>query len=270
MSSQADRELNFIIDLIKNNYGINLTEKRPLIIARLNNYLQENSYSCLGEFNEYLVQDKSGSAINELLNRLTTNHTYFMREAEHFHFFSKVVLPYINQSSRDKDMRIWSAGCSSGEEAYTLAILIDEYLDSEKDVWDRKILATDISERILKKAILGVFESDHLKDIPLHWKSKYFKQYSYNQYTILDSIKSQIIFRRFNLIANEYPFKKKFHTIFCRNVMIYFDMDTKRKLVQNLYNTLDYGGYLFIGHSESLSQLNSKFKYIMPAVYRKE
>ncbi|MHB8064854.1 MAG: CheR family methyltransferase, partial [Ruminiclostridium sp.] len=169
-----------------------------------------------------------------------------------------------------KDIGIWSAGCSSGEEPYTLAMIIDEFFGIESRNWDTKILATDISSKVLDMAIHGIYENDRIASLPPQWKMNYFKKLDDDKFILIDKIRNEIIFRKFNLMDKIFPFKKKFHVIFCRNVMIYFDNKTKMELIEKFYNLTEPGGYLFIGHSESLGQDNINYKYVIPSVYRKE
>jgi chemotaxis protein methyltransferase CheR len=171
---------------------------------------------------------------------------------------------------QNRDIGIWSAGCSTGEEPYTIAMIIDEFFADDKKWWDTRILATDISGKVLEKAGLGIYSSESLSYVPVRWRNKYFRKHGENTYIIDDRIKKEIIFRKFNLMEDIYPLRRKFHVIFCRNVMIYFDKITKDRLVEKFYNFTEPGGYLFIGHSESLNRNESGYKYIMPAVYRKE
>ena len=206
----------------------------------------------------------------EITLQVSTNHTYFMREEEHFRYFRGVVLPELTGRVRDKDLRIWSAGCSSGEEAYTLAMIIDEFFGKEKLFWDTKILATDISSRVLEEAKKGVYSNDELAVLPSSWRLSYFTAFDKESSIISDRIKNEVIFRRFNLMEKSFPFRKKFHVVFCRNVMIYFDAETKRKLINKFYEITEPGGYLFIGHSESINRNETGYKYVMPALYRKE
>lgn len=148
-------------------------------------------------------------------------------------------------------------------------MLIDEFLGEDKKEWDTKILATDISDQVLQTAKKGVYSKESIEVLPSHWKLNYLTKYDQQTYSIKDKIKKELIYRKFNLM-DRFPFKRKFHTIFCRNVMIYFDHETKNRLVNKLYDHLEIGGYLFIGHSESLHRGSTKLNYIMPAVYRKE
>jgi chemotaxis protein methyltransferase CheR len=268
----SDEEFYKLSDYIKRNYGINLTEKKKaLVLGRLQNILRQKKLDSFSEYYHYIVSDKTGEAVTTLVNKITTNHTFFMREPEHFECFRTTVLPYWTSSLiASKDLRIWSAGCSSGEEPYTLAMIISDFFGPDKPSWDTKILATDISMEVINTAKSGMYSNDRLDSLPESWRKKYFKKLGEEKSAVSDCIKNEIIFRLFNLMSPVFPFKKKFHAIFCRNVMIYFDADTKRELVNKFYEFTEPGGYLFIGHSESLNREETMYKYIMPAVYRKE
>lgn len=271
MIAITEKEFERLSGYIKNQYGINLKdEKRTLVMGRLYNELVKNGFTNYTDYIEYIIADKSGNALNTLVNKITTNHTYFMREVRHFNFFRDEVMPYLLQTVKDKDLRIWSAGCSSGEEPYTLAMIIDEILGKNKMWWDTKILATDISSKVLETAVNGCYNKEQVEKISPQWKLNYFQMVNDDKLQVVDRIKKEIIFRRLNLMDDAFPFKKKFHVIFCRNVMIYFDMETKRRLINKFYDLLEYGGYLFIGHSETIERGTTDFRYIIPAVYRKD
>ncbi len=271
MITITNKEFQQLAAYIKANYGINLKEeKKALITGRLYNVLMQNDFRSFSEYFQYIVADKTGTAVEILINKITTNHTFFMREADHFSYFNNTVLPNITRNRKDRDLRIWSAGCSSGEEAYTLAMIVDEFLGKEKRLWDSKVLATDISSKVLEIAKKGIYSNDGIVSIPASWKLNYFKKIDEEKSVLNDSIKNEVIFRKFNLMDKTFPFRRKFDVIFCRNVMIYFDEETKCELVDKFYDLMEYGGYLFIGHSESLNREVTRFKYIMPAVYRKE
>ncbi len=266
-----ESELIKLASFIKSYYGVNLFEKRLLIQGRLQTILTQRNFKNFSEYYNYLTDDKTGKAVGELLNRVTTNYTFFMREPEHFDFFKNSVLPYLsNKYKNEKNMRIWSAGCSSGEEAYTLAMIISDYFGMNKENWDTKLLATDISSEVLNTAIEGIYNNTGIENISDMWKKKYFKNYDKTKSEVVKSIKNEVIFRKFNLMNADFPFKRKFHVIFCRNVMIYFDNKTKESLINKFYDWTEDGGYLFIGHSESISFSNTGYKYIMPSIYRKE
>jgi len=270
MITITEKEFKLLAEYIQVNYGIQLkSEKQALLIGRLHNVLIEMGFSSFTQYYQYLVTDKNGDAVTILLDKITTNHTFFMREAEHFYFFRDYVLPQLARTIRDRDLRVWCAASSTGEEPYTLAMIINEFTDKVKLNWDTKILATDIASNVLELAKQGIYSNEKLAPLPKYWKLKYFKKYDNENSIINEQLKDEVIYRRFNLMENVFPFKKKFHVIFCRNVMIYFDNHTKDVLVQKLYDMLENGGYLFIGHSESLNRETSPFKYISPAVYRK-
>ena len=271
MIAITEKEFKQLAEYIKMNYGIHLKkEKMTLVIGRLHHVLQERGFTNFTDYYNYVIADKTGQAVITLIDKITTNHTFFMREADHFYYFKDKVLPFLMQSVKDKDLRIWCAACSSGEEAYTLAMIMDEFFGQEKLFWDTKVLATDISEKVLDAARQGIYSQERIAPLPARWKANYFRKLDQESFEVVDRIKKEVIYRKFNLMEAVFPFKKKFHAIFCRNVMIYFSKQTKEELIRKFYNHLEYGGYLFIGHSESLNRETSGFKYIMPAVYRKE
>ncbi|HOQ14145.1 MAG TPA: protein-glutamate O-methyltransferase CheR [Bacillota bacterium] len=271
MITITNEEFKQLASFIEANYGIHLKEeKKSLVLARLNTILLQNNFKSFTEYYNYIVNDKTGVAAAKLMNKITTNHTYFMREPEHFMFFRDVVLPKLKKTVTDHDLRIWSAGCSSGEEAYTLAMIIDEFFGSEKYLWDTRILATDISDNALEKARAGIYSKNNVDSLPLHWRKKYFKNVDESSYAISDKIKNEVIFRKFNLMNEFFNFKRKFHVIFCRNVMIYFDIDTKFNLLDKFYDATVNGGYLFVGHSETFNREMIRYKYLKPAIYIKE
>lgn len=270
MITITDQEFKQISQFIKSHYGIHLKEeKRALVIGRLHQVLIKHGLNNFTDYFSYLVSDQTGEAIATLVDKLTTNHTFFMREVEHFYYFRDVVLPFLTQTIKDRDLRIWSAACSTGEESYTLAMLLDEYLGTEKSMWDSKVLATDISNTVLDVAKKGIYSNDKIGPLPTNWKMQYFHNYSADQSILNDRIRNQVIYRKYNLMDTTIPFRRKFHVIFCRNVMIYFDNQTKDELIDRLYDMTEYGGYLFVGQSESLNRDTTRFKYVMPAVYRK-
>jgi chemotaxis protein methyltransferase CheR len=271
MVTITEKEFWKLSEFIKSNYGINLKEeKKSLVMGRLYNVLIQRNCKNFSDYYDYVVADKTGVAATKLIEKITTNHTFFMREADHFYYLKSAVLSHMLNTIRDKDLRIWSAGCSTGEEPYTLAMMLDDFLGKEKLLWDSKILATDISDKVLDIAQKGIYDNEKINALPLQWRLSYFKKYDTEKSIIVDRIRNEVIYRKFNLMEEVFPFKRKFHIIFCRNVMIYFDNKTRDELVNKYYRHLEHGGYLFIGHSESLNRGTTQFRYIMPAVYRKE
>ncbi len=259
-----------LADFIESNYGIHMKEqKKTLLISRLHKILEEMGFDSFTQYFEFLIHDKSGKAVSAFVDKITTNHTYFMREAEHFSYLQDTVLPEIVPKIKGNDLRVWCAASSTGEEPYTLAMIIDEYFGERKCLWDTKILATDISSAVLETAKKGIYKNDAIDSLSKMRKLQYFKKIDTDNSIVIDRIRNEVIYRKFNLMEPEFPFKKKFHVIFCRNVMIYFDAPTKDRLVEKLYDCLEDGGYLFIGHSESINKISTRFKYIRPAVYKK-
>lgn len=262
-----DEEFSFIVTLMKGTYGVDLSKKRPLIEGRLANHVTSMGFKTYMEYFKF-AQEHKDELVN-IVDKLTTNHTYFMRENDHFELFERTILPWIDNSLHTKDFRIWSAACSSGQEPYTLAMITQNYLGARTSEYDSTILASDISSKVLNIAKAGAYKKEELKDVPPAWIKKYFKEKDANTYQANDFIRSKIAYRYINLLE-PFNFKKPFQCIFCRNVMIYFDTPTKNDLIAKFYDFLVPGGYLVIGHSESLSSCTHKFKYIMPSVYRKE
>lgn len=193
-----------------------------------------------------------------------------MREADHFDYLRDTVLPYIsNQYSSQKDFRLWCCASSSGEEPVTLQMLAQDHFGKSGEKWDTQILATDISTNVLDKAVYGRYSTEGVNTLPKQWQTEFFKKVDHQFSETLPVIRQNIIYRKFNLM-DPIPFTKKFQVIFCRNVMIYFDADVRETVVKKLYDATEPGGYLFIGHSESLNNTNSAYKYVRPAIYRKE
>lgn len=253
---------------MSNHYGINLEQQLQLVETRLDPVIRTRGFKNYTEYIDYVEKDKTGEEAKILVTRLTTNYTYFMREVEHYKFLQSTILPDLKNKLTKKDLRIWSAGCSSGEEAYTTVMVMDEFFGSSGREWDKRILATDISPQVLQTAAEGVYTEDRLQKLNPAWKQKYFTPHGRNSYLIHPSIQKEVIFRNFNLM-DRFTFPNKFHVIFCRNVMIYFNTNTCNDLIKRFYNHLEVGGYLFVGLSERIDESVSGFKYVQPSIYRK-
>ena len=269
----TDEEFILIRDLIYKNIGINLTEeKRSLVNGRLQKILRKLNFKTFKEYYQFLINDKSGEALSELANVISTNHTFFGREIDHFEYFVDIVLPEIEaraKKTNNFDIRVWSAGCSSGEEPYTLVMLMMEYFGKEYNKWKVGVLATDISLTVLERAKKGIYPDERVQPLPDIFKKKYFKHLPTGEWEVIDALKREVTFRRFNLMNEKFPFKSPFDVIFCRNVMIYFDEPTRERLVDKFYQFTAPNGYLFIGHSETLNRTKTKYVYLKPAVYKK-
>lgn len=265
----TNQEYERIVDYMKRKAGINLTDKKVLIQGRLDNYLQRNGYRSCNEFMDLVEKFPKGAEAEYLMNALTTNHTYFWREYEQFLYLKQVVLPKLRErEEHTKDLRIWCAASSSGEEPYTLAMVCMDFFGLEHPNWDTTILATDIDTNVLEKAVRGIYAKDSVEQLPHQYVRRFFKQINDNQYQVKEELKKEVLFRQFNLM-NPLPFKKPLHVVFIRNVMIYFDEATKEELLEHIYDKMEPGGYLFIGSTESITQCHGKFRYIQPSIYRK-
>lgn len=270
MVTITEKEFTQLAEYIKSNYGIQLkSEKKVFVTGRLQNVLMQMGFLSFTDYYQYLISDQSGEAVTVLLDKITTNHTFFMREAEHFYYFRDEILPRISKTIRNDDLRVWCAASSTGEEPYTIAIIINEFTKTGKLNWDKKILATDIANNVLDIAKSGIYSNDKVASLPKYWLMTYFEKYDCNNMIIKKELRNEVIFRRFNLMDSIFPFKKKFHVIFCRNVMIYFDSHTKDILVKKFADLLEPGGYLLIGHSESINKDMCSLKYVCPSVYQK-
>lgn len=266
-----DEEFYNFSSFVFDHFGINLTEaKRGLVSGRLHSVLKKHGFKSFGEFFDKMKADKDGLLLSELINRISTNFTYFYRESDHFLLLKDRILPDFSKTIGNKDLRIWCAGCSSGEEPYTLIMLLLDFFKLEYSQWKAGVLATDISEDMLIFARKGVYPFDRMKMLPKEWVRRYFKKVGAQDYRVVDDIQREVSFRRFNLMNKTYPFRSKFHVIFCRNVMIYFDQPTKEQLVKRFVEQLVPGGYLFIGHSETIGRNHPLLDYIGPSVYRRK
>ena len=269
----SDREFTYITKLLFDRFGIFLgDQKRVLVAGRLSKRLRELNLHDYTEYIEYLTADKTGAELTELINRITTNHTFFFRERDHFDFLEKTILPSLDSGKTgipEKPLRIWSAGCASGEEVYSISMLLREYYGPRFAAVDSGLLATDISLAALKEAEAGEYNVGKMRELPASYRNTYFLRKDESVYAIRDEIRKMVMFKRLNLMADTYPMKGLFDAIFCRNVMIYFNQVSREKVVNALYRFVKPGGYLFIGHSESLNRETCPFSYVKPAVYRK-
>jgi chemotaxis protein methyltransferase CheR len=275
----SDREFKLISELVYEKFGINLSDKKKALVSgRLNKLIKKLGFTNFSDYYEAVINDNSGNSLLYMIDKISTNHSFFFRESDHFDFLKAVVLPEIFKELREKNLyalRIWSAGCAAGEEAYSISMIMDEFFSFERMKWDIGILATDISLSALKQAEEGLYQQEKIKMVPKHFIKKYLNRLKtdhsedLNLYSVNPKIKEMVLFKRLNLMRESYPFKGKFHIIFCRNVMIYFDQETRRELIARLHRYMHEGAYLFIGHSESLGRDNSLYQYIQPAVYRK-
>jgi len=267
----TDKDFNFIRKLIAENAGININQgKRELVYARLSKRLRALE---LKTFRQYCKRIEEGDNL-ELVNcidAITTNVTYFFRENHHFEFLSDVILPsFISDSpqSRKRRLRVWSAGCSTGEEAYSIEIILRQF--KEIDNWDTKILATDLSTNVLNIAREGIYRRSQVENVTKENLKKWFRQNAQdkNLIKVTRDLKRRIYYKHLNL-NQPWKIKGPIDIIFCRNVVIYFDKDTQKRLFDRFADILSENGFLIIGHSETMFGISDRFKLVSRTIYKK-
>lgn len=262
----SDRDFQYISDLVYGYTGINLHEgKRELVRTRLCRRLRELGMDTFAEYCAHLAKSSSAGEVSILIDTVSTNLTSFFREDSHFEFLRRKLPEMFRQIvSR---FRIWSTACSTGEEAYSLAIVLAEALATHPRL-DAKILATDISGQVLRHAEAGVYPKERVNSVPPNLRVKYFQILQDDRYEVAPALRHLVSFRKLN-VTGIWPFQGPFDIVFCRNMMIYFDKGTQAKLIQRFHDILRPGGYLFVGHSESLVSVSHSFKYVEPTIYQK-
>lgn len=261
-------QFNKISGLVYRASGIDLRAgKQELVKSRLARRLHALGVKDFEQYLGYIERDQSGQELVNMIESLTTNKTHFFRESAHFDYLRQQILPGLKAAPR---IRIWSAGCSSGEEAYSIAILLRETL-RDIDRRDVRILATDLSTEILARAREGLYKAETLGEMPATLLRKHFtreESQSTPAYRVNHNLKAMVWLARLNLME-AWPMKGAFDLIFCRNVMIYFDKPTQQALVGRFWKLLSPGGHLFVGHAESLIAAAHGFRYVQPAIYVK-
>jgi chemotaxis protein methyltransferase CheR len=258
----APGEFDQIRKLAHRTFGLDLKPgKEELVSARLRILVIKAGARSFEEYYRLVVRDSTGRSLAAMIDALATNHTSFLREPDHFEFLRRTVLPQVSDAGC---VELWCAACSTGEEVWTLACILSGALPQNRI----QIAASDISNKALSFASRGVYPADRCREIPAEWRTRYFEAEKGVGFRVSEKIRRLVSFRRLNLIDN-FAWPQRFPIIFCRNVMIYFDRATQEKLVSRLADCLAPGGYLFVGHAESLSQVSHLLEYVQPAVYRK-
>lgn len=270
----TNSEFNRLSSFILNNYGIKLPiAKKTMLEGRLQKRLRALNISSFREYCEYVFSPEGRQIeLIHMIDVITTNKTDFFREGVHFDFLSNNILPnYLNNNFTGKQFKIWSAGCSTGEEPYTLAMVLSEF--SEKYTgFDFNIFATDISGRALNAATTAVYTLEKALPVPLTFKKKYLLKSKNDQkktVRIVPGLRTKVRFERYNLLDENIACTENFNVVFCRNVLIYFDRPTQEKVILKLCSKLEPGGYLFLGHSESVSNMNLPLMQIQPTIFKK-
>lgn len=259
-----DEEFDYIVMFVSGRYGIDLSQKRKLIEARLASELKANGFK---SYDQYIAMLKTNpSTIDSFLNKITTNYSYFNREMEHYDFLMKTVVPEI-AARKKTTLSVWSAGCSTGEEPYNIAMAIDSALGIKRNLWSVSITATDVSTRALNAARKAEYPESELSGMPPAWVKNYMVKQANGNYLVKDSIRQTVAFSQFNLMD---PFPPRMYdVIFCRNVMIYFKQPTSQAVINKFYQRTNNDGYLFIGHSESISHSDNPYQYVRPSIFHK-
>lgn len=263
-------EFQRLSTLIYDESGISLGEqKKSLLASRLSKRLRDLDLATFSEYYGRVTEDPTREEFTRMLDLISTNKTDFFREPKHFDYLREQILPGLANTKR---IRIWSSACSTGEEPYTIAMTLYEAVENPER-WDFKILASDLSTRVLAKAASGMYDEDRFRDVPPEFIKRHFLRGRGEQagvFKVKPHLAEAITFRRMNLMDDRFPIKNPLDLIFCRNVMIYFDRPTQETLVNKFHQYLKPGGYLFIGHSESLQWVTHPFKSVAPTIYQKE
>lgn len=268
-------EYRLIRRLVYHRSGIDLGDhKTHLVRARLGRIIRRRGFRSFRQYYRWVEEDRTGEALCELLDAISTNTTYMFREAAHFELLREILTDTIASgdfAAGEPVLRIWSAGCSSGEEPYSIAMVTDDVLRTHPGVGAR-ILATDLSTRVLNRAKLGIYEPKQAEPVPREFQRRYLRPCQEDgepRVQVVHELRRMVTFARFNLMTPRYPFRRPFDVIFCRNVMIYFDRPTQEQVVSRFTDALRPGGYLLIGHSESLNNIRHPLEYVRPTVYRR-
>jgi chemotaxis protein methyltransferase CheR len=270
----TEAEFAKLRNYVKNNVGISLSDqKASMVRGRLSKRVNQLGLESFSEYYDFLVRDASGEELTLFINAISTNVTSFFRSPNHWEFLKGHLKFLAEKKGNKKKLRIWSAACSSGEEPYTIAMSLKDNMRDFHE-WDIKILATDISQKVLSKAIIGVYSEKDIIGLSKHTVTNHFDKIKIGngqfEYQVKDELRELIMFRTFNLVTDSFGiFKNKFDIIFCRNVMIYFDPPTRKALVDRYANLLELGSLLFIGDSEALTENKHNFVLTGSSIYKR-
>ncbi len=266
----TEEDFNYIRELVYKVSGIQLSDvKQDMVYSRLARRLRTLKLTRFSDYCRY-IEDNYGQEITNTINAITTNLTHFFREEHHFDTLKQRIIPeLIKNQPRGKRLRIWSAGCSTGEEPYSIAISLLETLPNVSQ-WNAKILATDLDSNVVATCKAGIYDKQRIDPVEPRLASKWFSDCSENANRVIvdDKLKEYIAFKRLNLM-NDWPIKGPFDVIFCRNVLIYFDKPTQQKLFSRFYELLAPEGYLFLGHSEQLGEFQKHFTLLGKTSFKK-
>lgn len=260
-------EFDSIRRTMHQEFGIDLTGKLALVASRLGKKVRQAGLQTFGQYLELVRKDHTGDALQRMVDALTTNHTSFFREPQHFAFLRSEIL---SEFKNQEELRIWSAACSTGEEPYSIAFVLREEL-GRNALSTAGVIATDVSSRVLEHATRGIYPAPRFQSMSIDQMRRHLLRDTTcpeANYMVRDEVRAMVRFERMNLME-DFSRLGRFSVIFCRNVMIYFDKETQRRLVQRMIDRLHPGGYLLIGHAESLNGLTHSLDYRCPAIYQK-
>lgn len=269
-----DKEYMRLSSFIMSQFGIKLPpNKKTLLQCRLQKRLKTLQHASFKEYVDYVFSTKGQSEeVSNMIDAVSTNKTDFFREPVHFDFLmNQGIKAYMDNSGKNR-LSIWSAGCSSGEEPYTIAMVMKEYA-ADNNYFDFNILATDIADSVLEHAINGIYQEEKTQIIPFEYKKKYLlrgKNGQEHKIRICQEIRNKIEFKKYNLLTTDYSSLGKFDIIFCRNVLIYFERDVQYRILKQFSKLLNKGGYLFLGHSESITGFTLPLEHIKPTIFLKK
>ncbi len=264
-----DEAFRLVQDVALRHFGFELpANKRTMLTRRMTRFARTNGLESAAQVVRTLLVAPTEAILQKLAVCLTTNHTFFHREAQHFERFVSHILPTIRASAARKEMRVWCAAASTGQEPYELAMCMREVLGAA-DGRQQAVLATDLSERVLDVARAGLYDEEQVSTLPKNRLRSFMVRDADGMYSVGREVRELVHFRRFNLLTHPYPFRRPFHAIFCRNVMIYFSASVKEQVLHKLSKSLVLGGYLFIGRSESARGATADLRFLEPGVYRK-
>lgn len=264
----SESDFKFLSKLVKDRVGIVLADhKRHMVYSRLARRLRELKYHKFSDYCTFIQQPQGEAEMINLINAITTNLTSFFREPHHFDELKTLIQKPPENLFRNRKIRIWSSGCSTGMEVYSIAMTIMDALQDGYKSWDIKLLATDIDTNVLDHGSAGVYRYDHIKNMDERKIKKYFTQRGEDQFQINLPLREMVHFKKLNLMDATWPMKNMFDVIFCRNVMIYFDKATQKTVVQRYAKLMPMNGHLMIGHSENLFNMTDQLQLIGRTVY---
>lgn len=270
-----EKQFKHIASYIESTVGIKMPiEKKLMMQSRLNSRLKSLNFPNFEEYINFVFSKTPEAEVElvKLVDAMTTNLTEFFREPAHFDYLTDIVLPKYAKEDRT-NIKLWSVGCSSGQEPYTLSIVMSEYLrKNQTSIRDFSVLASDVSTRVLKKGINAVYEIDTITNLPLDLKKRYFlkgKNQFHNEVRIKPELRKHVKFMHLNVMNEDFGFRDTMQIIFCRNMLIYFDKPTQENVINKFLRYLEPGGYLFLGHSETIFGMDLPFKSVAPTVFQR-